>query len=543
VSSQPAVAPASHAVPEEDDDGWGDFEVAQTAQTTSFPSLEQPNWENKARVTDGEPPRTRLVRASTMELITNSLIDVDRQSPATDKFRKHNQFNPAQPAKPKRNDANVLFDVAEFELGEDDIKEEDEDEFDEFGDFESTAAPSAPSRQASSQSKTKFQPPSMDLLSLDEPQPSQGPQTTRARPHKQPPERLQNIMSFAATSKDSTSPKKSPFLQSPGSNYPQAPKSPSFQARNPFPELAIKTPTPTSVEFNNKDNPKTETPVTAWPSFTSNALKSAGADKKEEDDGWGAWEDDEKVVASKKTETDNTKPLKGWEWDADDHAEPAVTRTPKDTDPPPINVPPPSIILSIFPDLLNSGGEFFKPMSKQATSIKQQILSDPKAVDFLHGYILLATTAARVIAGRKHRWHRDKILAKSMSISASGSKGMKLAGVDKTQSAREDREAADVAVTWRENVGRLRSAVAAANAAGKSNLKVPELSDSLLVQTAKMVPTAPKPCIICGLKRDERVAKVDFDVEDSFGEWWVEHWGHRACKNFWVEHEQKLRQR
>ncbi|KAJ3502922.1 hypothetical protein NM208_g16619 [Fusarium decemcellulare] len=33
-----------------------------------------------------------------------------------------------------------------------------------------------------------------------------------------------------------------------------------------------------------------------------------------------------------------------------------------------------------------------------------------------------------------------------------------------------------------------------------------------------MVPTAPKACIICGLKREERVAKVDYEVEDSFGE-------------------------
>jgi len=36
------------------------------------------------------------------------------------------------------------------------------------------------------------------------------------------------------------------------------------------------------------------------------------------------------------------------------------------------------------------------------------------------------------------------------------------------------------------------------------------------------------------LKRDERVARVEFGVEDSFGEWWVEHWGHRTCRNFWA---------
>ncbi|KAG7418849.1 hypothetical protein Forpe1208_v002693 [Fusarium oxysporum f. sp. rapae] len=131
-----------------------------------------------------------------------------------------------------------------------------------------------------------------------------------------------------------------------------------------------------------------------------------------------------------------------------------------------------------------------------------------------------------------------------MSISAAGSKGMKLAGVDKTQAAREDREAADVVAVWREQVGRLRSAVAAAKSVDKNlSLQVPEISENMQVHTAKMVPTAPRACIICGLKRDERVTKVDYEVEDSFGEWWLDHWGHKACKNFWIEHEQKLRQR
>ena len=127
---------------------------------------------------------------------------------------------------------------------------------------------------------------------------------------------------------------------------------------------------------------------------------------------------------------------------------------------------------------------------------------------------------------------------------------MKLAGIDKTQSAHEDREAAEVMSVWKAQVGRLRSAVAAANAAAAlasrnetMPLKVPELSLSVSAHAAANVVTAPKPCVICGLKRDERIAKVDFEVEDSFGEWWVEFWGHRACRNFWLQHEVKLRSR
>lgn len=127
---------------------------------------------------------------------------------------------------------------------------------------------------------------------------------------------------------------------------------------------------------------------------------------------------------------------------------------------------------------------------------------------------------------------------------------MKLAGIDKTQAAREDREATDVVAVWKGIVGRLRSAVAGANAAlakegnGEGSLlKVPELVENMRVETVKGALTAPKACVVCGLKREERVVRVDFEVEDSFGEWWVEFWGHRECRNFWVEHEAALRSR
>ncbi len=55
--------------------------------------------------------------------------------------------------------------------------------------------------------------------------------------------------------------------------------------------------------------------------------------------------------------------------------------------------------------------------------------------------------------------------------------------------------------------------------------------------------TDKKACFLCGLKREERVIGVDGEVEDSFGEWWVEYWGHRGCVNWWIEWEGKLRGR
>jgi hypothetical protein len=225
-----------------------------------------------------------------------------------------------------------------------------------------------------------------------------------------------------------------------------------------------------------------------------------------------------------------------------------------DSAPPPTNVPPPSILLSVFGPLLElPNNALFKPMATAATtgSVRSRILADPATAAFLRGYLALATVAGRVLAGRRQRWQRDRFLAQGMSISAAPAVGkgggMKLAGVDKAETAREEREAADLVAAWRSLVGRLRAAVSGVNSAlqpGQQHLpRIPELVDRPSVQTAKQVPTAPKACVICGLKRDERVKGVDFEVEDSFGEWWIEHWGHRLCRNFWVEHEVQLRQR
>lgn len=77
-----------------------------------------------------------------------------------------------------------------------------------------------------------------------------------------------------------------------------------------------------------------------------------------------------------------------------------------------------------------------------------------------------------------------------------------------------------------------------------TRLMVPEITSSpssLLVKAQIGALKAPKPCIICGLKRDERVQKVDFQVEDSFGEFWTEFWGHTSCRNFWLENKKKLK--
>nr|XP_036584681.1 serine threonine-protein kinase ppk6 [Colletotrichum truncatum]KAF6794331.1 serine threonine-protein kinase ppk6 [Colletotrichum truncatum] len=574
----------------DDDDDFGDFEVAEPTPTQM--SFVLPPQTNKARASP--PPRTRVARASTFDLMSNNLVNVidmppgsslspipspglpspgltlqqpNRQpSPGSSRTGAGALKPPASPgltfqtgAVPKpqssprlrgqmpdmsrkttpkpstKTDSNILFDAEEFELQ----GGHDEDD-DEFGDFETVQTPfpggnmsptlDSKPRQKEQQQKSQ-PPPSMDLLSLDD----------DPLPISQPQPKKPQLSSLN--------------LNAPVSPYPQAPK--NFK--------------------NDEKKQDSPTPITAWPSFgqTSSDKPSATAKKSTitsttnakktqvEEDLWGDFED---FPDDGPSVIDSSKPPESWDWDVVDGVKPSTAPAPaptaaktvtnllgdpeptletSDDNPPPINIPPPSVLLSIFPELLETANTaLFKPLNGQMPPVKKKILSDPATVTFLKGYLALATVAARVIAGRKLRWHRDKFLSQGMAISAAGAKGMKLAGVDKAQAAREDREAADVVGVWKEHVGRLRSAVVTANSALKNEqLRVPELNETIPVSTAKVVPTAPKACIICGLKRDERVSKVDFEVEDSFGEWWVEHWGHRACKNFWIEHEKRLRQR
>ncbi|KAI1450943.1 hypothetical protein F5Y02DRAFT_8263 [Annulohypoxylon stygium] len=527
---------------EDDDDGWGDFEVAPNVNqtpTTSVVATAPSRSIGKER--QSPAPRTRVVRASTIDLMSNNLLDLNNlsavqndarvppwmQGPSKQVKAPTPLIASSKPPKKASSSSNVLFDADDF----DGDQQDDGDGDDDFGEFETVASPAQPEP---------------NLLSTD----FNSPPTQTTKTKMRPSQMLSGLNLTSPTS------------------YPQAPRSPSFQERNPFPGLAVAP--PSKPEKKPANEPKTS-PVTAWPSLDAN--KSAGSTVLDED--WGTFEDlpNEKPKPEPKAST--KKADSTWDWDSEEPAPPksakakvpVVAPEPKDsswdwdtidagtkqqTEPPkdelpPTNIPPPSILLSIFPQLFDEANtSLYKPVSGQPFSVKNRILSDPKTVEFLKGYLGLATVAARVIAGRKLRWHRDKFLSQRMTISAAGSKGMKLAGIDKAQAAREDREAADVATHWKEYIGRLRSAVATANSSIKNSaeqLKVPEISETMPIQTEKMVPTAPKACIVCGLKRNERISKVDYEVEDSFGEWWVDHWGHLACKRFWLHHESALRQR
>jgi hypothetical protein len=451
-----------------------------------------------------------IVRRPTIDLFSSNIADLAESTPAGEQngalpsypsTRTTSQYTNTKILPEDRS--NVLFDAAdELNGGADD---------DDFGDFETVSSPT----------------PQIDLLQIGSP-------IKAEKPGKRPSELLMTSEGL----KTSLFP------------YPQAPKSPSFKERNPFADLAVATPSISSSK--KEDAPKTQSPVTAWPVYEP-SIPAAGpyqdspaANNPEEED-WGDFED-------LPSETKNTEPPKkgievdAWAWDAVD-SQPAPVPAPSAEVPPPTNIPPPSVLLAIFPQLFNlPQSSLFQAVANQPFALKNRILSDLSTIDFLRAYILLATVAARIMAGRKLRWKRDIHLSQAMKIGpavAHGRGGMKLTGVDKAEATREEREAADLVRIWREQVGRLRSAVAAANSSlhdQSTHLAVPEITETMTVKTEGAL-TAPKACVVCGLKREERIPKVDFQVEDSFGEWWVEHWGHRACRNFWQEHEGKLKQR
>jgi hypothetical protein len=219
---------------------------------------------------------------------------------------------------------------------------------------------------------------------------------------------------------------------------------------------------------------------------------------------------------------------------------------------PPTNIPPPAVLFSIFPALISSAQvTLFDTLTKLSQDQKQELLSHQSTQQFLRGFIGISVVLAHIIAGRKQRWKRDQFLAQGMRIgpaAAGGKGGMKLAGVDRSEVAKEDREVLDAVRQWRSVVGKLRSAVAGANAKSTTKLPhVPEIAEQMPVKILRPAEggiVAPHACALCGLKREERVPKVDEEVDDSFGEWWVQGMNmHLLCKNFWNSHSEQMRSR
>jgi hypothetical protein len=312
-------------------------------------------------------------------------------------------------------------------------------------------------------------------------------------------------------------------------------------------------------------------PIDTKPAFPKSNVATLGVDLLGLDDTsaqWASSQNGSHNTSTKSCEIPKQAPQDDDAWDDFESVAPPasiVPALPKSTmnvaapaDPtnapslPPTNIPPPAVLLSIFPALISSAqATLFDTLTKLPQDQKLELLSHQATQQFLRGFIGISVVLAHIISGRKQRWKRDQFLAQGMRIgpaAAGGKGGMKLAGVDKSEVAKEDREVLDAVRQWRSVVGKLRSAVAGAN--GKTTTKlphVPEISEQMPVKILK--PTeggivAPHACALCGLKREERVPKVDEEVDDSFGEWWVQGMNmHLLCKNFWDSHSDQMRSR
>lgn len=219
--------------------------------------------------------------------------------------------------------------------------------------------------------------------------------------------------------------------------------------------------------------------------------------------------------------------------------------------PPPSNIPPPSILLRLISSVLQSLSDNVKkhnlhaePTAHTPRSVDQRLMTN------LRQELAIVRASARIIAGRKLRWGRDSHLSQSMKIGpAQGGRagGMKLTVLDRAETRREDREVEEAIRIWKQQMGSLRAPlVAIRNQESDDTLAIPELAEKMPIRLVKLSEggiVASKGCFLCGLKRDERVEKVDIRVEDSFGEWWIDHWGHVDCVIFWEQQKDRLQQR
>jgi hypothetical protein len=461
---------------QQNDDDWGDFEgvSGQAANPSIVPIATQ-----FSKWLDDEPEE------NTKPTLIQPAFSTGTFGSSTNQNQKSVAQSTYQP-KPKPTlaprDPHVLFDA-----------EEDEPEDDDFGDFEEpTKEPKPPVEEP-------------DLLGLDF-----GPSVSIQMKRTQPTQPNSSLLDLDSLSFDS----------------PALPKAPAKPVR---PHYDLSSLGPVTSQLKPAPKKTTTPPVTKGKTTSSPRPVSIKPPKPEPEhesqieepwDDFAAW--DEVKPPKPQTATAITSSI------PPPLLSPALDPTSNEL--PPTNIPPPAFLLSLFPPLFTSAEtEFFRPTSSESQGIRSRIYADPATTTYLKGLLALATVCARVIAGRKNRWKRDAILAQSMRIgpaAAGGHSGLKLTSIDKSEAAKEDREVADVLRAWQALVGRLKAAIVEAKKVTDQDLgPVPELHDVMPIRVAKEVEGGVpgfKACALCGLKREERVGKVDLDVMDSFGEWWIE---------------------
>jgi hypothetical protein len=257
---------------------------------------------------------------------------------------------------------------------------------------------------------------------------------------------------------------------------------------------------------------------------------------KKEDDGWDTFDDWESSIPTKApaaTSSSFEAPKPTTSAAGFPNPTPILSLTTEDAQPgelPPTNVPPPGVLLSLLPSLFTEAHEkLFKPMAAQTLPMRNKLMAEPATIAYLQAYLMLVNVAAHIIAGRKLRWKRDQHLSQGMRIGPASSRatsGMKLTGIDKGENLKEEREVSDVVRAWKEQLGRLRHVVSGVNQIKTGTLgHVPDLQETMPVKTLMQSEggmPARQPCMMCGLRRDERVTAADMVTDDSFGEWWID---------------------
>jgi hypothetical protein len=465
------------------DDDWGDFEGPGDSFTPQSQNRGESGY-SSAQAAAIPPLQNQLESSPFAEL------SLQPQVPKSSSIQSSQPNVGKKPTPPVNRDPNVLFDVDE------DAPLEEED--DDFGDFEGPTEDTAPGSD------------SADLLGL-----ADSNITLKPLSHGPFPSQI-SLLELEAKA-----------LESPPArlSLEQA----ETQAKAPNDGIQSQGRRPTSTKLspaiqkpsNGRIVPARQPPGINLPSRTKSPTSKVDPSKNEvsgEDDEWDAWDE---INSSVTPETLDDKVVKL----SISTEEPAVAKD----QPPPTNIPPPAVILPMFPTIFSSvETDFFKPLATQSQTARESIYRDAQTIQFLKAYLFLATVCARVIAGRKSRWKRDTLLSQSMRIGPASSgklAGMKVTSLDRAEVAKEDREVADLLRAWQIHVGRLRAAVAEVKRVCGTDLgAVPDIREVMPIRMANELEggvRSTKPCALCGLKREERVDKVDFEVQDSFGEWWI----------------------
>lgn len=260
-------------------------------------------------------------------------------------------------------------------------------------------------------------------------------------------------------------------------------------------------------------------------------LKSHVQSKKKEDDFFGEWDDfEDKPKTSLPSQNEEvSKSI-----NATSKA-PITSHGRTQSIVRPTNIPPPSVLFQVIPGIL----ETFR---KQVNNIQRMPTVSNRA--WVPDLARTLCVCSRIISGRTLRWKRDTLLSQSMKIgpAQSGkSSGMKLSSISKGELIKEEQEVVSALEAWHHHASAFNSLLQST-----IHHSIPVVTDKTRIITLAENQGALKAshaCALCGLKRDERIPKLDDDVQDSFGEWWIEHWGHTDCKWFWEEFSVELQHR